>query len=576
MLTPLLIALALAAPESSDEPVEPASTATDDTPEDLPTDTSAAEAPAQEVSEVQAQDAGPGPDAPPGPEVAPAPAPAEASPAAQEEAPPAEPAKPKTTFDLGGVYTVWGLTQRNFMLGTDHPLDDAGYTVQMLRLDGKASREAYGVRARLDLAQGWWGVDNDPNIATQVGVDGDGNPVGTTGYNTDAMFGNKGTMYALHVDLAYGWFKLPTAMPIEVRLGRQYYGLGHKIVLDMDYDGIQVEAKPTDDLSIQAWWAKVGEGRGARTIPRGLVMGDNGEFADADLFALVLGAKLGDHALGAYGAYYRDGSAQPDWTLIPNDLGYFRSRHTPNVSSAIVAGLTADGRFDVAEGLAYAVEGVVLTGRDDVDNADYAGGLLDINDGSLFGYNAYATLDQSLDAGVPVTVGVLFGMGSGDADKSGGRGNLQRLQTMGFFPLTYVWEDSVMPDIAGITPQGLGSPVSRGYRELENTTAVQARADITPAKGLVVGGSYTYLLATTPVQAFDASGAPVGAGASDLGQEVDVKLSYALSTKWGPGPTFSALWGVFLPGDAAGNLILGNADDLQPAWELKTVAAMKF
>ncbi len=477
-------------------------------------------------------------------------------------------------FQLKGVYTVWGLTQRNFMLGADHPLNDASYTVQMLRLDGKAQRDGYGVRARLDLAQGWWGVDNAPNRSTAVGTDDDGNPVGQDAYNTNAMFESKGTNYAIHVDLAYGWFDLP-GLPVQVRLGRQYYGVGHKIVLDMDYDGVQIEAKPVDGMSLQAWWAKVGEGRGARTLPRGVLMSDEGANADADLFGLIGSQQVEEHTFGAYALYYVDRSAQTDWTLIPHDLGYNRARHMPEVSRALAVGVTADGELPVAEGLRYAFELDWLQGRDDVANTDHAGGRIDINDGTLRGYDIYATLDQKLDIGVPLTVGVLFGMGSGDDDPTSGAGNLQRIQTMGFFPLTYVWEDSVMPDMEGISPQGLGSPVSRGYRELENTTAVQGRLSTVLAGRLTVGGTYTYIKATQPVRGFDASGAPTGAGATDLGQEIDGKISWKLPMK-GPGTTLTALGGVFFPGTAAGNLIVGTGVDLQPAWELKTVAALKF
>ncbi|MFT7521665.1 MAG: hypothetical protein ACI9MC_003817, partial [Kiritimatiellia bacterium] len=62
---------------------------------------------------------------------------------------------PKTELDMSALYAVWGLTQANFKLGADHPLDDATYTVQMLRLNAKATRGDSGLLARADLAQGW-------------------------------------------------------------------------------------------------------------------------------------------------------------------------------------------------------------------------------------------------------------------------------------------------------------------------------------------------------------------------------------------------------------------------------------
>ena len=343
----------------------------------------------------------------------------------------------------------------------------------------------------------------------------------------------------------------------------------------MDYDGIQVEATPAEGVTVQAWWAKVGEGLAGRTLPTGLLMGDSGAYADADLFGLVGDVETGEHAFSAYGLYYMDRSDVSDWSVFPHDLGYFRARHSPNISRALAVGATADGTFDLGAGLAYSAEVDWLTGADDVANTDHAGGNLDINDGTLRGYDLYATLDQTVRVGVPLTFGALFGMGSGDGDTTGGPGNLQRLQTMGFFPLTYVWEDSVMPDMEGISPQGLGSPVSRGYRELENTTAIQARVSTVLAKRLTVGGTYTYLSATQAVRGFDATGTPVGEGATDLGQEVDGKVSWALPVK-GRGASLTALGGVFFPGDAAGNLILGSSASMEAAWELKTVAALKF
>ncbi|NIX57622.1 MAG: hypothetical protein GWN14_17295, partial [candidate division Zixibacteria bacterium] len=55
------------------------------------------------------------------------------------------------------------------------------------------------------------------------------------------------------------------------------------------------------------------------------------------------------------------------------------------------------------------------------------------------------------------------GRGSGDDDVTGGDGNVNKLRTSGFFYITEIWEDSIMPDEEGITPQGLGAPNVRGY-----------------------------------------------------------------------------------------------------------------
>ena len=44
---------------------------------------------------------------------------------------PAEPEKVKV--ELSGQWSVWGLSQHNFLFGKDHALDDGSYVVQLLR-----------------------------------------------------------------------------------------------------------------------------------------------------------------------------------------------------------------------------------------------------------------------------------------------------------------------------------------------------------------------------------------------------------------------------------------------------------
>jgi hypothetical protein len=487
-------------------------------------------------------------------------------------APVAEPAAAPALkpFELGALFTVWGLTQNNFLLGREHPLDDAAYTVQMLRLSGKFNKPDYGIVAQADLAQGWWGVDNSPNNATVVTVDGDGNPVGTPTYNADALFANKDTKYAVHVDLAYGWVNVDLGIPWQVRAGRQFFGVGHKLVLDVDLDGVQIEARPSETVRVQAWFAKMSEGAGSFLVPKGLLMSDQEEYADAALVGLVGSIDPGEHHVEAYVLGYQDGAGNDAPMLLPQGLGYAMSRFQPQITRALVTGVSADLDLDVAEGLEIQAEADVLVGEDDRPNTDHAGGLLDVNDGSLFGWNGWLRAEQAVVE--PFSAGLAFGIGSGDADKTGGSGNLSRLQTMGFWQLTNVWEDSVMPDVQGISPQGLGSPVSRGYRELENTTAVQAFAEVRPVEALELAASGTWLRATTPIQGFDATGTPTATAASDLGFEVDLDARATLRK----GVTMQMQSGVFFPGDAAALLINGNTDTTDLAWEIKLIGALKI
>ena len=484
---------------------------------------------------------------------------------------PAEAEKKPSPFAVSGVYTIWGLSQHNFLLGADNPLDDAAYVVQMLRVNASFNKEHYGVVTRLDAAQGWWGTDNSPDTDITPTTDEDGAVTGTTTNNPYKLFGSKDTNYSIHVDHAYAWVEIPKAK-LKLLAGRQPFTAGHKLVLDEDLDGVDLRVTPTDKLTVDLMWSKISEGQGSIISPTGALMSDEDAMADADLFGGTVSAKTGPMKLGLFGYYYMDRSGDGTKTLWPNGLGYTMSRFRPNISTAMAFGLTADGSLDLADGLDLAIEGDFLSGTDDVKNADHAGGLLDINDGTLSGWNAYLAADQHFAVGVPMRVGLTFGMGSGDDDVTSGHGNLNKLSTQGFFAFTNVWEDSVMPDIEGISPQGLGSPVSRGYREFENTTAVQARVGIKPHEKLDLELSYSYLMATRPVHGWDATGTPTAASSSDLGMELDANAGLVI---W-KGFSYKVEFGYFIPGDAAALLIGGSTTSMDAPWEIKQVVAAKF
>ena len=58
----------------------------------------------------------------------------------------------------------------------------------------------------------------------------------------------------------------------------------------------------------------------------------------------------------------------------------------------------------------------------------------------------------------------------------------------------------------------------------------------------------------------------------DIGMEVDFNLTYSMYKQM----KLIFRGGYFMPGDAAGYLIKGNATDLIPAWELKGMILLKF
>ncbi len=478
-------------------------------------------------------------------------------------------------WEASGLYQVWNLQQNNFLLGwkpdgeNAHPLDDAAYTVQMLRVKGAVSKDHFGASARLDLAQGWWGVDNDPADGYTLTANGDGTYTLTRAYNDDAMFEDKETNYAVHVDNAYGWAEFG---PVEFRAGRQNYAYGNKLVLDEDLDSFQVIYKPMKGVAVEAFGAKLSEGIYSYTLPTGSLMGDNVDYSDANVYGLR--GKYNSEAVNAelFGLYYVD-TISESWAYLPNGLGYSRSRFTPQVTELTAIGLAGDGKLPTKT--KWRAEFDFLTGKDHVENADHAAGMIDINDGTLSGWNAYADITQPIPMGkAAMDVGAMFGMGSGDDDVTAGAGNVNKLSTQGFFFMTNVWEDSIMPDIAGITPQGLGSPASRGYRELENTTAIQGHLGVDPIPQFRLESSFTYLKATQAITGWDATGVPqLDQSSTDIGWELDANAIVKLRKG---GVVLAERFGYFSPGEGASLLMTGTKDNVEAAWELRSEAQINF
>ncbi|MCB9558586.1 MAG: hypothetical protein H6707_20885 [Deltaproteobacteria bacterium] len=516
-----------------------------------------------------------------------------AQPSTQPVSPPAGVAKPATAtgaaspaivakpaaqkgvdwFEINGFYTIWGLNQHRFLLGKAVELDDADYIVHMLRVNLRLGTKKFGVVTRFDAAQGWWGANNSPDVENRASESG-GTLTNAPVYNPYALFRNKDTNYGIHFDHAYLYLEVPwVPFPVRVQAGRQYFGVGNKLVLDEDYDGIIVSAAPTKWLKLEFMWGKISEGKGAFKFPSGLLMTDKGVYGDADLFGGRAFVRWTNHRLELFGLHYRDSSDSTDWTYLPNGVGYLRNRFVPNLSKVTAFGLALDGKCDcIGDGLTYKFEADLLVGSDDIANANFAGGLLDVNDGDLMGYNFYLNVVQKFAVGIPADLGLTFGLGSGDDDLRSGRGNINKIQTMGFFPLTNVWEDSVMPDIAGISPQGLGSPVSRGYRELENTIALQLKLGVQPWSPLRMELSYTYLRATQAIQAWDATG-PLDASSSDIGHEIDLNIKLDIYKKR---VSYVALLGAFMPGTGAAYLINGNDAVKKTVFEAKQVLTVTF
>ena len=470
---------------------------------------------------------------------------------------------PKTEFKFNGLYNAWGQMQNDFTMGKTEYRDH--YFVQMFRLNFSFN---YGDNlkaiTRFDLGQGWWGVDNE--TPTYSGASG--------------MFDNKDTHYLLHVDHAYIWFNVPS-IATAFNVGRFNWSAGNKLVLDNNYDGISAQIKVGENDNIKIGAAKISEGvLSISDLPKVSPPDSKGGYdaRDANLFTASYNTKFAATNLEFYGMYYNDASINDSTAYLIDGIYYNRPRFTPQVTSLGIVGAAGTTKIDK---LTLNYEANYLIGKDDINNQTYAGKLntsttaldplkYDKNNGDLAGYNLYLKLDYA--AADAVSVGLVAGMGSGDDDPTSGKGNVNKLRTAGFFYLTEMWEDSIMPDEEGITPQGLGAPNIRAYRELENTTALQVNSTITLNPKWKLFGSFTYLRSTKSVYAWTSAGPDLSKAASDLGWEVDLKTDYKIYDNL----TFTFRAGYFSPGTAAKYLILGSDTGHLSPWELKSEITFVF
>jgi hypothetical protein len=486
-----------------------------------------------------------------------------ASVSAQAPSPPPSPSPspepPKLGVSISGFYEMNGYSQNDFFFGKGAAglvTDKDAYAVQVFRIQPEF---AYGQDAkaviRIDLAQGLFGLDDEVRDNDRPGV--------------ASLFSRKDTNFLVHLDWAYLEVTPGRLDRWTFRLGRMKNQLGNLIVLDQDGDGLQI-AKQLGRSKLTLSWTKMSEGADALTDDH-FTGGPDGR--DADLLYLDLSRTWGQNQINPFVAYYDDRNRAASYT--PQGIQYFLARFTPNVSRLFVVG--AAGSAPKGK-LALKGEAEFLTGKDEIRNASSGPReLLDVNDGDLSGYNVY--LDAKYAMG-KTTLGGVFGLGSGDKDPMSGKGNINKIRTNGFFYLTEVWEDSIMPDEEGITPQGLGSSAHRGYRELENTTLVQLNLARPLGKEWRAFLSGTLVRATQALHPWadaNANGAidpgEFGpASSKDLGKELDALFDWNLM----PQLVWTFRGGVFFPGDAAGYQINGTNAFQKKSWELRTQIRFNF
>ncbi|MCP4901479.1 MAG: alginate export family protein [bacterium] len=463
-------------------------------------------------------------------------------------------------LNLSGFYAFNGYSQQNFFLGrpgVGGVSNNDEYSIQMFRLMGDFGfGENLKAVVRADLAQGIWGIDNDPRTPQLGGF--------------THLFNNKDTNFSFHVDWAYVDWTVPKH-GLNVKLGRQKYKLGNMLVLDQDNDGIIV-SKKTGPGKLSFAWSKMSEGQDSLSDSND-TENSGKNYGDADVYYLEYSHPVGGWSWNPYFVYYKDKGTSDGYAYIPQGFQYFNARFRPQVAEATVLGLSFKGKAGAWE---FKGELDYLTGDDDIPN-EHSGRnqLLDVNNGDLSGYNLY--LDAKVVLG-PGKLGFVAGMGSGDDDPMSGKGNINKIRTNGFFYVTEVWEDSVMPNENGITPQGLGSPASRGYREFENTTLFQVnyRWNINERFTYFVSGSVMKATETVYEWTADVNGivrpGDLGDDSDDLGSEIDMRLDWKLA----PGLTWVFRGGIFFAGDGAGYLINGTNEYLDDAYELRTTVRYSF
>ncbi len=469
---------------------------------------------------------------------------------------------PKPYLNLSGFYAFNGYSQNNFFLGkgvVGGVSDKDEYAIQMFRLMAEFGfGDDLKAVIRTDMGQGIWGIDNSQRDNDRSGFSN--------------LFNNKDSNFEIHVDWAYVDYTNPD-WGLNLKLGRQKFKLGNLLVLDQDNDGILL-TKNLGPGKLTFGWAKMSEG--ANSLSDADVSGTGGMDAqDSDLYLLSWASKGGSWSINPYVAYYKDQGYSDGTAYIPQGYQYFKARFTPQITSAHVAGLAFKGKAGIWE---FKGEADYLEGEDDIPNVDSGPKeMLDVNNGELSGFNLYFDARAKLGPG---KLGLMFGLGSGDHDPMSGDGNINNIRTNGFFYLTEVWEDSVMPDELGITPQGLGSPASRGYREFENSTVFQINYTWNICSEFTYFVSGTWVRATEdvfPWSDVNSDGAiqpdEMGTvGDDDLGRELDMRLAWKLT----PGLTWVFRGGVFWPGDAAAYLINGTNLFTEEAYELRTTLKYSF
>jgi hypothetical protein len=326
----------------------------------------------------------------------------------------------KPYLNLSGFYAFDAYSQNNFFLGRTADADNVGgvsdkdnYAIQMFRLMMEFG-VGPNIRAviRGDIAQSIWGIDNSQN---DRGL--------RSGFSN--VFNNKETNFETHWDWAYIDATAPR-YGLNAKLGRQKFALGHLLVLDQDSDGLWATKEVDGAGSFTLGWAKT-------------------------LYLAQYNRKIAEWKINPFVAHYRDNGDSDRAAYLPDGLQYDRARFQPQVAEATALGVAVAGKTGI---VSVKGEFDYLFGQDEIENGssqDFAGAADlqkdDVNNGDLGGYNLY--VDAKVDVAGIAKVGAVFGIGSGDDNPMEGDGNINKIRTNGFFYVSEIWEDSIMPDEEG-------------------------------------------------------------------------------------------------------------------------------
>ena len=463
------------------------------------------------------------------------------------------PGGPRSRLTVAGLYETDSYLQKNFFLGSRGGVSGKGerdgFWTQRLNLRPRfILSDHLNINLNLDLAQGIWASDQEADAAS----------TGRIGARQDFL--------DVRIDRAYlAWRHAGSRT--RWYLGRQEFAFGHLLVLDSDLPGLQIHRDFGPGFRLGAGFAKESEAGLAdhRTTVPGIVAADSviADDRDADLWFAdaTLGGDKARLRLHPFFLYYLDRNNGDGTTSLP-DSYLPGARFQPHITRATVLGVALAAR---AGRLSADVEFDYLQGVDRVKNVD--SGLderHDVNNGDLAGMNVYGRVAVT---GARFDLSGTVVLASGDPDPFQFEGNINSLSNDGRWFLTEVWENGLALDRKGLAPQGLGNPYVRGYRGVENTTAMQGALAFRLRSNLKLGGSFTLLRATEALKPLtDANGdgrisreewgrEPDGTGgeSTELGSEIDGLV------EWLPDPrvTLTLRGGIFSPGPAAGYLING-------------------